>query len=692
LTVATLVVRFWRISWPDEVILDEVMVGQLVNGYAKSEFVLDAHPPLGKMILAGVSSLSNYRGSFDFEDIGDQYPGWVPYASMRATMALMGALCAPMAYATLKASGHGAPAAILATTLVAFDNALTANNRMLTLDAPLMFFTAATIMSWNMFIKQSARPFTGFWWTWLLATGISMAGAMSVKLVGVVSAVTTLYFMSLNLWTLARDKSINTGTWMRHFAARVGALVALPLMLYLFIFHIHFTNETHQPDYRTSPRAESDLDQLSRLYRHSLISHYPTEDHVQTWRDVVYGSVVQIQSEAKAYAGGVGNVYLHSSAELNPGGTRQQVVSGYSYPDINTHWIIIKAEIDSADEPEEIPSRLELVKNGDLVRLRHVSTRKCLHSHNHRTYTNLQNNKLNEVSGYGGHGFDGDSNDWWVVEIVDAETLREGPKSESEPIRALETTFRLRHYEIGCFLFASDSSLPEPWGEGRSEIICRTDARVTEKSIWRFANNRHDYLPADTPKTSYPKPSFWAKIKEIHKLMWSYQSSPEENLQISSSNPRQWPLGQAMILAWSGYQRQMAIVANPVVWWTSAMGLVVYLASMAIFAVRQKRGYFETGQFQRFHLSDAGTYFTGWAFHYIPFFFIDRILYLHHYFPALYFSILLTSSLLSGLSGFLPRPARFTLSTTISILAVAMFIRLAPLSYGSEMTREKCEA
>lgn len=47
------------------------MVGQLVNGYAKSEFVLDAHPPLGKMILAGVSSLSNYRGSFDFEDIGE---------------------------------------------------------------------------------------------------------------------------------------------------------------------------------------------------------------------------------------------------------------------------------------------------------------------------------------------------------------------------------------------------------------------------------------------------------------------------------------------------------------------------------------------------------------------------------------------------------------------------------------------
>ncbi|KAF8934580.1 hypothetical protein BGZ47_010301 [Haplosporangium gracile] len=151
LTVATLEVRFWRISWPDEVILDETSVNHLVNGYAKGEFVLDAHPPLGKMILAGVSSLSNNSGSLDFEDIGEyyidvtpfvaiQYSGWAPYASMRATMALMGALCAPMAYATLKASEHGASAAILATTtLVAFDNALTANNRMIACTPDILY-------------------------------------------------------------------------------------------------------------------------------------------------------------------------------------------------------------------------------------------------------------------------------------------------------------------------------------------------------------------------------------------------------------------------------------------------------------------------------------------------------------------------------------------------------------------------
>jgi len=37
-------------------------------------------------------------------------------------MALMGALCAPMAYATLKAADQGALAAVLAATMVALGN------------------------------------------------------------------------------------------------------------------------------------------------------------------------------------------------------------------------------------------------------------------------------------------------------------------------------------------------------------------------------------------------------------------------------------------------------------------------------------------------------------------------------------------------------------------------------------------
>ncbi|KAF9353712.1 hypothetical protein BGX26_008529 [Mortierella sp. AD094] len=164
------------------------------------EYVFDTHPPLGKLILAGISSFSNYNGSVDFGDIGDQYPISVPYLSMRVTLTLMGALCAPMAYITLKSGSQGASAAILAAVFIAYDNALITNYRLMALDAPLMFFTAATTMFWTLFTKHSNRPFTGLWWTWLLLTGISMAGAISTKLIGILSAAVVILFAVRDLW------------------------------------------------------------------------------------------------------------------------------------------------------------------------------------------------------------------------------------------------------------------------------------------------------------------------------------------------------------------------------------------------------------------------------------------------------------------------------------------------------------
>lgn len=51
--------------------LDEAHVGKTVNAYLKDEFMFDAHPPLGKLILTGVASLSKYNGSFAFDEIGE---------------------------------------------------------------------------------------------------------------------------------------------------------------------------------------------------------------------------------------------------------------------------------------------------------------------------------------------------------------------------------------------------------------------------------------------------------------------------------------------------------------------------------------------------------------------------------------------------------------------------------------------
>ncbi|KAG0302460.1 hypothetical protein BGZ98_007487, partial [Dissophora globulifera] len=538
ITAISLVVRLWRISWPDEVVSHEAHVGKMVNRYLTGEFAFDVHPPLATLIMAGISFLSRYNGAFAFDEIGDPYPGSVPYASMRLSMALMGALCAPMAYVTLKATGQSAPTAMFASTMIIFDNALTANNSLMNMDAPLMFFVSATTMNWSLLARESHSYFSFKWWVFLLATGISMTGAMSVKLAGVLSVVMVGFFTLSQLYSLAVDVSVSAVQWLKHFAARVVALMIVPFILYTALFQLHFNHQKFEPADLTTPHAEYDLGLLSKSFRHTLLpKNSQSSPQDVSWSDIVYGSVVQLQNEDSS------SMYLHSFDEMSPEGSKQQQLSGYEYSDINTHWIVIRAGMDDEDQ-DEIPTRLQYLRNGELIRLRHVSTRNCLHSHSKKSFSSRPDRLLHEVTAYGSPGFDGDFNDWWIIETVDAMTGQLHEEDNEEKVKALETTFRLRHAEIGCYLFATGALLPDPWGLGRQEIACHLEASIRPKSIWRFTMNKHDYLPFDTPVASYKQLTYWQKFWEIHRIMWTHIGLDQSaaTAKAAASHPIWWPL------------------------------------------------------------------------------------------------------------------------------------------------------
>ena len=77
--------------------------------------------------------------------------------------------------------------------------------------------------------------------------------------------------------------------------------------------------------------------------------------------------------------------------------------------------------------------------------------------------------------------------------------------------------------------------------------------------------------------------------------------------------------------------------------------------------------------------------------HFLPFFAMHRQLFLHHYLPALYFSILLLSVLFDALtSGLRPRYRLFAALAMISV-AFLSYATYAPITYATPWTKQACE-
>lgn len=82
----------------------------------------------------------------------------------------------------------------------------------------------------------------------------------------------------------------------------------------------------------------------------------------------------------------------------------------------------------------------------------------------------------------------------------------------------------------------------------------------------------------------------------------------------------------------------------------------------------------------------------GWALHYLPFYLMSRQLFLHHYFPALWYSILLSCGAFDLITSSLRPRVRLYSAAAILLLAIATFAHFSPLSYGLEWTKSKCES
>lgn len=130
------------------------------------------------------------------------------------------------------------------------------------------------------------------------------------------------------------------------------------------------------------------------------------------------------------------------------------------------------------------------------------------------------------------------------------------------------------------------------------------------------------------------------------------------------------------------------------------MAIVAYVAFKALAVVRWQRacGDYSSVTFKRFDY-EIGQSVLGWAMHYFPFFLMARQLFLHHYFPALYFAIMALCQIydfgfhrVSAL-GLRENPAIGRgLATGFLAFSVGVFVLYAPLTYGNIWTQKECKA
>ncbi|KAK9704260.1 MIR domain [Popillia japonica] len=525
-------------------------------------------------------------------------------------------------------------------------------------------------------IKSTALRFGNNTKMWL--TGFSTTMISSLIVSGIMAQQTWPYYASVGLiathiasqiTTLNIDNPADCASkfisnsqivTIKHLIARTVCLIIWPICLYMIFFYIHLAvlNRSGNGDGFYSSAFQSQLIGNS-LHNASMP------------RQVAYGAVITIKNHR------TGGGYLHSHYHLYPEGVgaRQQQITTYTHKDENNRWLIKKYNTDKTDG-------VHIVRSGDLIRLEHIPTRRNLHSHKeHAPITK----KHFQVTGYGENGTGdandngtGDANDVWRVSII-------GEKDGSE-ITAVNCKIKLVHYLQTCILTTSGKQLPK-WGYEQQEVTCNPNLR-DPNAVWNVEENMFDKL--ENVSFEVYAPSFLDRFIESHAVMFQGNAGLKPKEGEITSRPWQWPInyrGQFF----SGSNYRIYLLGNPIIWWSNLVFLAVFLVVFLANAVKYQRGYIKSfSDAQHRKLIGCAWLFLGWTLHYVPFWAMGRVLYFHHYFPALLFNSMLTGIildyLLEEMLKYFPKNIAHTIYHTllVAILSTVVysFVLFSPLAYG----------
>ena len=578
---SALALRLYRIAEPREVVFDEVHFGGFASHYLKGTYFFDVHPPLGKLIIAGLGHIYGYKGTFAFKDIGDSYSEdpTVPFAQIRTAMAAFGTGSVMFAWATLVEMGFSTLSLILAGTFLAFDNALVVQTKFILLDAMMFFFIFGSIFCWTKFRQQRYHAFSLRWWSYLFATGAFIACTVGIKLVGLFTVALVGFACLYDLWELSDwRRQMPDSTLWKHFYARFILLAVIPVALYLSFYWIHF---------RMLPYSGPGDTHMSAAFQQTLLGNKMHADS----RNIYYGQTVRIQSRSE-------RIFLHSHKHTIPlnhldgkVSSEGQQVNGYPVEDDNNWWQLIKVEESPEAKSEEpAPSSEKVpVKFGDAVKICHKATGHCMMTHDVAsalTRTNMEITMFNTTK----TTTDTEEMAIWLIEPVS-----EGEKSKpGMPLRSFSSSFHLLNKRFKVRLMNFGKNLP-PWGFGQRELNgCRKTVKDSRYQ-WMFA----DVQDARTPEEEAERVELLKSVKPMSFLrkFWELQwysivaNSGLVDEHPYKSRPQEWILPFKGLGFWNkGTSGRIFLLGNLVGWTMAALGVFVFAIRYPKDKFREHRG------------------------------------------------------------------------------------------------------
>lgn len=180
-------------------------------------------------------------------------------------------------------------------------------------------------------------------------------------------------------------------------------------------------------------------------------------------------------------------------------------------------------------------------------------------------------------------------------------------------------------------------------------------------------------------------PGFWDKIYEliIKSFIINSQLVDTESTQIP---PSKWPILEKGIGFWGSPDKtqHLHLIGNPLAWYLCIISIPIFLFMILIDKTLEKRGLNGFEKKEKNFLYKKGLFFLmAYGFHYLPFFIMARIVYLHHYLPCYLLSVGVFACLLEFLAFSMNFLKGKIFVGVFIILIMSVFLKFAPLTYAT---------